>query len=71
MSSLAQKYPEGVSPATMIDRVEGLCGTEAVDELDQDFICGLVDLRDSGEVMRLTQAQLERLRRIHDRHFAG
>lgn len=61
----------GPSPATMIRRVEGLVGTNAIDDQDADFVCALVDVMDAGNVTRLTTAQLDRLRRLHDKHFAG
>ena len=64
-------YVSSITPATMITKLEGLCGCSTLDPADEDFVLDMVDMRDTGIVTRLTDAQIRRLRALHDRHFAG
>ena len=68
---MALDHQASVSPAIMITRLEGMLGCSKFTEWEEDFVSDLVELRDSGVVTRLTPAQLEKLTRLHDQHFAG
>ena len=68
---MALDHTATLSPATMITRLEGMLGCSQLTEWEEGFVTGMVELRDSGVVTRLTPAQLEKLTRLHDQHFAG
>lgn len=56
------------TPSVMLDRCEGLIGTQDLDDRETEFIEGLVARRAS---LTLSAPQLDWLTRIHDRNFAG
>jgi hypothetical protein len=59
------------TPDTMIRRCSGLLGTSRVSAEESEFIEGLEERLNSGQVTRLSEKQLNWLRDIHDAHFAG
>ena len=59
------------TPEIMIRRCEGLLGTPQITEQQSEFIEKLSGQLHAGQVVRLSQPQLDFLRDIHDSHFAG
>lgn len=59
-----------VSTTTMIQRLEGLLGTDDLNASEQSFVRSLATRMHAGEVTRLSGDQVERLDELHGRHFA-
>jgi len=59
------------STTTMITLLEGCLDTPDLTPWEQDFVRDLARLRDSGQVTKLTEKQIDILERLHKRHFAG
>jgi hypothetical protein len=60
------------SIGNMIKRIEGLQGTNDVNEWEDTFIGSIVDQTASGkETTGLSAKQVEIVERIHNKHFAG
>ncbi len=59
-----------VSTTTMIQRLEGLLGTDDLNTSEQSFVRSLATRMHAGEVTRLSGDQVEKLDELHGRHFA-
>lgn len=60
------------SIGTMINRIDGLQGTEDVSEWEDRFIHNIVDITKGGkDTTVLSSKQIEIVERIHNKHFAG
>lgn len=59
-----------VSATTMIQRLEGLLGTDDLNAAEQSFVRSLATRMHAGEVTRLSGDQVEKLDDLHGRHFA-
>lgn len=57
------------STATMIQRLEGCVGTNDLSDWESRFVQDMARLRDSGQVTKLSEKQIETLERLHDKHF--
>lgn len=58
------------SIGTMIDRIDGLQGTDDISEWEDRFIHNIVDITKCGkDTTKLTAKQVETVERIHDKHF--
>ncbi len=62
--------PEIRSTSVMIEKLSGMLGTEDLSQNEERFVQDLVNIRDSGNVTKLTDKQVEWLTRLHGRHFA-
>ncbi|HZF19456.1 MAG TPA: hypothetical protein VE008_07095 [Burkholderiales bacterium] len=58
------------STRVMVDKLEGLLGTEDLNEWEQKFVSGLVDKRDENKLVGLSERQIDSLQKLHDKHFA-
>jgi len=58
------------STRIMVDKLEGLIGTEDLNEWEQKFVQGLVDRRDQNRLVGLSERQISSLQTLHDKHFA-
>jgi len=56
------------SVRAMIDQLEGLLGTEDVNEWESGFIASMVERRDS---LTLSAKQVEMIDKLYGKHFAG
>ncbi|WP_232346235.1 hypothetical protein [Cupriavidus sp. USMAA2-4] len=59
-----------VSTTTMIQRLEGLLGTDDLNTSEQSFVRSLATRMHAGEVTKLSGDQVEKLDELHGRHFA-
>lgn len=59
-----------VSTTTMIQRLQGLLGTNALTDGEQDFVRNLASEAEAGRATQLTGAQVDKLDQLHGRHFA-
>jgi len=58
------------STRVMVDKLEGLLGTEDLNEWEQRFVSGMVTRRDENRLTGISTRQVETLQRLHDKHFA-
>ena len=64
------------STRIMVDKLEGMLGTQDLNEWEQGFVRGMVDRRDSKDLtgqsllLGITEKQIEILTRLHNKHFA-
>ena len=56
------------SVRAMIDQLEGLLGTEDVNEWESGFIASMVERRDS---LTFSAKQVEMIDKLYGKHFAG
>lgn len=62
---------EMTSVNSMIEKIEGLAGTDDVSEWEDEFIASIVKRTDHGKnTTSLSEKQLDIVQRIHDKHFA-
>ncbi|AOY94310.1 hypothetical protein BKK79_35985 [Cupriavidus sp. USMAA2-4] len=59
-----------VTTTTMIQRLEGLLGTDDLNTSEQSFVRSLATRMHAGEVTKLSGDQVEKLDELHGRHFA-
>jgi NADPH-dependent curcumin reductase CurA len=59
-----------VSTTTMIQRLEGMLDTSDLNAWEQDFVTRLSELLASGQVLKLSDKQVEALDKLHAKHFA-
>lgn len=59
-----------VSTATMVKQIEGLLGTDDLNDWETGFVESLVNARDDGRLLNLSGKQVEALDRIYRKHFA-
>lgn len=59
-----------VDTGTMVTRLEGLLGTKDLSDREAEFVENMVRIKDSGQVTRLTERQVEWLNDLHRKHFA-
>jgi hypothetical protein len=62
---------QSISTNTMIARLEGCLGTGDLTDWEEQFVQSLVDRKEAGQVLKLTERQVETLDRLHAKHFAG
>jgi hypothetical protein len=62
--------PRMVSVNSMAQRVVGLEDTKDVNDWENGFIKTLKNMLAANQVTKLSDAQLEALDRLHDKHFA-
>jgi len=58
------------STRVMVDKLEGLLGTEDLNDWEQKFVRDLVDRRDENRLVGLSERQITALQKLHDKHFA-
>mgnify|MGYP001263135450 CR=1 FL=1 len=58
-----------ISTSQMIDKLEGMLGTDDLTPWEQQFVQRLVARKEAGEVTALTGRQLEVLDELHSKHF--
>lgn len=58
------------STRVMVDKLEGLLGTEDLNEWEQRFVSDMVARRDENRLVGISTRQVETLQRLHDKHFA-
>lgn len=54
----------------MIQRLEGMLDTSDLNAWEQDFVTRLSELLASGQVLKLSDKQVEALDKLHAKHFA-
>ncbi|MCC7082556.1 MAG: hypothetical protein IT530_17965 [Burkholderiales bacterium] len=59
-----------VSTATMVEQLEGLLGTNDLNDWETGFVESLVEARDDGRLLNLSGKQGEALDRLYRKHFA-
>ncbi|MGK2829195.1 hypothetical protein ACSI5F_03700 [Ralstonia pseudosolanacearum] len=59
-----------VSTTQMIQRLEGMLGTQDLTDWEQGFVRSLASRMHAGEVTKLSGDQVDKLDEIHERHFA-
>lgn len=57
------------STTTMVTLLEGCLDTGDLSNWEEDFVRDMARLRDSGQVTKLTDKQIEVLERLHKKHF--
>ncbi len=60
-----------LSTGQMIDRLAGMVGTKDLSDWEAGFISWLVASKNAGQVVSLSEKQLEALERLHNKHFAS
>jgi hypothetical protein len=58
------------STRVMVDKLEGLLGTEDLNEWEQRFVRDMVTRRDENRLTGLSERQVTSLQNLHDKHFA-
>lgn len=58
------------STRVMVDKLEGLLGTEDLNEWEQKFVTDMVARRDENRLAGLSERQIVSLQHLHDKHFA-
>lgn len=58
------------STRIMVDKLEGLLGTEDLNEWEQRFVSDMVARRDENRLTGTSARQVETLQKLHDKHFA-
>lgn len=58
-----------VSAATMIERLCDMLDSDDLTDEDVQFLVGVVERKNSGQVTTLTGKQVETLDRLHSKHF--
>lgn len=59
-----------ISTTVMIQRLEGMLGTNDLNEWERGFVRSLSVKLEVGLVTQLSEKQVERLIELHDKHFA-
>ena len=59
-----------ISTNQMIDKLAGMVGTRDLNDFETRFVENMIRIKESGQVTRLTEPQLEVLERLHAKHFA-
>lgn len=57
------------STTTMVTLLEGCLDTGDLSNWEEDFVRDMARLRDSGQVTKLTEKQIDVLERLHKKHF--
>lgn len=58
------------STRVMVDKLEGLLGTEDLNEWEHKFVTDMVARRDENRLTGLSERQVRSLQNLHDKHFA-
>jgi hypothetical protein len=58
------------STRVMVDKLEGLLGTEDLNEWEQRFVRDMVTRRDENRLVGISERQVRSLQNLHDKHFA-
>lgn len=58
------------STRVMVDKLEGLLGTEDLNEWEQKFVSDMVERRDENRLVGISERQISSLQKLHDKHFA-
>lgn len=58
------------STRVMVDKLEGLLGTEDLNDWEQKFVTDMVARRDENRLTGLSERQVRSLQNLHDKHFA-
>lgn len=58
------------STRVMVDKLEGLLGTEDLNEWEQRFVTDMVARRDENRLVGISERQVRSLQNLHDKHFA-
>ena len=59
-----------LSTRQMVDKLEGCLGTTDLTDWEQGFVSRMVEARDRGLLINLSERQVEQIERIHERLFA-
>ena len=59
-----------LSTRHMVDKLEGCLGTTDLTDWEQGFVSRMVEARDRGLLINLSERQVEQIERIHERLFA-
>jgi hypothetical protein len=58
------------STRVMVDKLEGLLGTDDLNEWEQRFVRDMVTRRDENRLTSLSERQVTSLQNLHGKHFA-
>ena len=58
------------STRVIVDKLEGLLGTDDLNEWEQRFVRDMVARRDENRLTGLSERQVRSLQNLHDKHFA-
>lgn len=61
------------SIGTMVTKLEGMRGTRDLSDWEDDFIVSISQrvARAGGKTSGLSEAQVDKIKQIHDKHFGG